>query len=139
MASLDQGELGSSLQAKVRLFVNENAHKLLDQAGDELRFLLITSEAQYLPIDQAPAGLERNELDGGLEIAAEVQVSTAEKCIRCWHYREEVGSNEEHPEICGRCIENVTGPGETRIPDGPMANISSAGVAAGTAITWQPR
>jgi isoleucyl-tRNA synthetase len=30
------------------------------------------------------------------------------------HYREDVGSDPEHPEICSRCVENVVGPGETR-------------------------
>ena len=36
------------------------------------------------------------------------------KCIRCWHYRPDVGSNPAHPEICGRCVSNIEGPGEDR-------------------------
>ena len=36
------------------------------------------------------------------------------KCIRCWHHREDVGMNKEHPLICGRCVENVAGQGESR-------------------------
>jgi isoleucyl-tRNA synthetase len=43
-----------------------------------------------------------------------VTKSGDEKCIRCWHKRPDVGENPEHPEICARCVENVTGPGETR-------------------------
>ena len=38
----------------------------------------------------------------------------APKCERCWHHRPEVGSNAEHPTLCGRCVENVAGPGESR-------------------------
>jgi len=40
--------------------------------------------------------------------------SAAEKCPRCWHHRSDVGSNAEHPELCGRCVENVAGEGEER-------------------------
>jgi isoleucyl-tRNA synthetase len=36
------------------------------------------------------------------------------KCERCWHVREDVGANTEHPELCGRCINNLFGEGETR-------------------------
>ncbi|MES9848885.1 MAG: zinc finger domain-containing protein, partial [Candidatus Thiodiazotropha sp.] len=35
-------------------------------------------------------------------------------CVRCWHHREDVGSNAEHPQLCGRCVENVDGDGEPR-------------------------
>jgi len=41
-------------------------------------------------------------------------VRTASKCIRCWHLRDDVGVDPEHPEICGRCVENVAGSGEVR-------------------------
>jgi len=40
--------------------------------------------------------------------------SEHEKCVRCWHHRADVGSHSEHPELCGRCIENVDGSGEQR-------------------------
>jgi isoleucyl-tRNA synthetase len=39
---------------------------------------------------------------------------THAKCERCWHVREDVGSDAEHPEICGRCVSNLHGEGETR-------------------------
>jgi isoleucyl-tRNA synthetase len=43
-----------------------------------------------------------------------VKQSESEKCVRCWHHREDIGSNNEHPELCSRCVENVTGDGEER-------------------------
>jgi isoleucyl-tRNA synthetase len=43
-----------------------------------------------------------------------VQATPAPKCERCWHHREEVGSNPQHPTLCARCVDNVTGPGESR-------------------------
>jgi isoleucyl-tRNA synthetase len=36
------------------------------------------------------------------------------KCERCWHYRDDVGHDEEHPSICKRCTSNLFGEGEVR-------------------------
>ncbi|MOA08117.1 Isoleucine--tRNA ligase [compost metagenome] len=36
------------------------------------------------------------------------------KCGRCWHFRADVGANPEHPEICARCADNISGKGEVR-------------------------
>ena len=43
-----------------------------------------------------------------------IEKNTDEKCVRCWHQREDVGRSDEHPELCVRCIENVAGDGEER-------------------------
>ena len=43
-----------------------------------------------------------------------VGAASAQKCVRCWHHRADVGSYSEHPELCGRCIENIEGAGEVR-------------------------
>ncbi|MGB1271694.1 MAG: zinc finger domain-containing protein, partial [Endozoicomonas sp.] len=48
----------------------------------------------------------------GLKVA--VSKSEHEKCDRCWHRREDVGVVEAHPELCGRCADNVDGEGEKR-------------------------
>ncbi|MCG2600338.1 MAG: hypothetical protein KBO59_22810, partial [Achromobacter sp.] len=50
--------------------------------------------------------------DGGVWITA--RASEHPKCIRCWHHRDDVGTHAEHPDLCGRCVENVAGPGEVR-------------------------
>jgi isoleucyl-tRNA synthetase len=50
----------------------------------------------------------------GMELSIRVTPSAHAKCIRCWHHREDVGVVAEHPEICGRCVENVSGKGEVR-------------------------
>ena len=81
----------------------------LEQLGDELRFVFITSAAQVAPLGEAPA--DSAEGDGFRVV---VGASAHEKCIRCWHRREDVGTHSEHPEICGRCVDNISGPGEQR-------------------------
>src|SRR4029078_10502740 len=84
----------------------------------ELRFLLITSEAKVKRVSNAagpPVGavkVAEIAKEGGER--ARVQAKAAPKCERCWQHRDDVGSNAEHPTICNRCVDNVTGPGETR-------------------------
>ena len=107
------GKAGSSLAVEVDLWLDGELREAVDSLGDELRFVLITSEARVAGLDAAPADAERIKLEEG-EIALQVTPSEHEKCVRCWHYRADVGSDPEHPEICGRCVENVCGAGETR-------------------------
>ena len=54
-------------------------------------------------------------LAGAVHFWLKVNPSQAKKCKRCWHRRADVGCNIEHPEICGRCVGNVEGPGEKRV------------------------
>ncbi|QFU74829.1 isoleucine--tRNA ligase [Halioglobus maricola] len=105
------GELRGSLDANVTLYADETLSAQLAELGDELRFVLISSGAAIEPLANAPEGAAFAELEG-LRIL--VEVSTAEKCERCWHRREDVGSIEAHPTLCGRCVENVDGEGEQR-------------------------
>jgi len=107
------GKAGSSLAVEVDLWLDGELREAVDSLGDELRFVLITSEARVADLDAAPADAERIKLEDG-EIALRVTPSEHEKCVRCWHYRADVGSDPEHPEICGRCVENVCGAGEAR-------------------------
>jgi isoleucyl-tRNA synthetase len=112
------GTIGSSLDAEVEVFSKDEFLEKLKTLGDELRFLLITSEAKVKRVSNAagpPVGaikIAEIAKEGGVWVR--VQARTAPKCERCWHHRDDVGSNTAHPTICGRCVENVTGPGETR-------------------------
>ena len=60
------------------------------------------------PFDQ---NIADTDIDG---LAIAVSASSHEKCVRCWHFREDVGSHQEHPELCGRCVDNIEGDGEVR-------------------------
>jgi isoleucyl-tRNA synthetase len=107
------GRAGSSLAVEVDLWVDGPLREAIDSLGDELRFVLLTSEARVADLAHAPAGAERLSLEDG-EVALQVTPSEHTKCVRCWHYRSDVGADPEHPELCGRCVENVAGPGEIR-------------------------
>ncbi|MEJ6660629.1 MAG: isoleucine--tRNA ligase [Candidatus Thioglobus sp.] len=102
--------IGSSLDAQVDLYCDEKTYQALDQLDDELRFVFITSDARIHPlIDKTDECIEA--LEG---VFIKVSKSENEKCVRCWHHREDVGQHTEHIELCGRCIENVAGDGEKR-------------------------
>jgi isoleucyl-tRNA synthetase len=104
-------EIRGSLDAEVSVQpLNDGARALLEEFGDELRFLLIVSEAEIAGPDAvAPADAYESP-----DFKVWVRRSEAEKCVRCWHRREDVGSRPDHPELCGRCVENVDGQGEVR-------------------------
>ncbi len=103
--------IGASLNADVVIYADTEYQTALGKLDDELRFVLITSAATVEPFDQAPDDATSTELEG---IKLKVTASEHAKCVRCWHQREDVGSNPAHPELCGRCVENVEGQGEVR-------------------------
>jgi isoleucyl-tRNA synthetase len=104
-------QIGSSLDAKVELYGSSEVRDRLAALDDEWRFVFITSYAQVLPIEDKPQDALPTPIEG-LDIR--VLPSEAPKCVRCWHHRHDVGHHAEHPELCGRCVENVAGPGENR-------------------------
>ena len=94
------------------LYCDERIRQTLEKIGDELRFVLITSEALLADLAAAHNDAAATEIDGLKVLISE---STAEKCVRCWHRRPDVGSDPRHPQLCCRCILNIEGAGETRL------------------------
>jgi isoleucyl-tRNA synthetase len=103
--------IGSSLDAELDLYCHDDLYETLNRLGDELRFVLIASGVRLHPIAERPDSASDTELQG---LAVRVTPSRHPKCVRCWHHRADVGTHGEHPELCGRCVENVAGPGEIR-------------------------
>lgn len=103
--------IGGSLEANVTLYVSEEKLDLINQLEDELRFVLITSEATVKLLVDKPDNAEETS-DNALFVM--VEKSNDKKCSRCWHHKPEVGTNLTHAELCNRCIENVDGRGEVR-------------------------
>ena len=110
----ESGGIGSSLDAEVVIYCEPPLQALLQKLGDELRFVLITSAATVEAMASKPADAVAHQLTDETEIALRVQATEYEKCVRCWHHRDDVGQHAEHSELCGRCIENVAGDGEAR-------------------------
>ncbi len=104
--------IGSSLDAEVDLYCEDELLATLEKLEDELRFVLITSYVRLHKMADKPAtAVDAEDVS---DLALTVKASEHPKCVRCWHHREDVGQNAEHPELCGRCVENVAGEGEVR-------------------------
>jgi len=106
--------IGSSLDAEVTLYCDETLMDTLQQLGDELRFTLITSGATVNPLAQANADCTEVTTTSGISLKISARASSHEKCVRCWHHQADIGNHDEHPQLCGRCVENVSGDGENR-------------------------
>ena len=109
-------EIGASLEAEVTLYLDAKTRHEFGEYADELRFFFITSELTLDDIGNAPpeaAPVESMQTENRFA-SVSVRKTDNAKCIRCWHYRPDVGSNPAHPEICGRCVSNIEGPGEDR-------------------------
>ncbi len=102
--------IGSSLAAEITLEAAGQLGRDLAEVGDELRFLLITSDVSLGAVEQAQ---ETATIEGDA-LRVSVRATEHAKCVRCWHHRDSVGSDPDHPEICHRCVINVTSDGETR-------------------------
>ena len=95
------GAIGAALEAEITIAANEEQAAKWQPLADELRFLFISGDVQVRPATTD-------------EVFVSAQPTTKAKCVRCWHHRTDVGSNADHPELCGRCVSNVTGAGEVR-------------------------
>jgi isoleucyl-tRNA synthetase len=105
------GEIGAPLEAEVSVYASPAQAARFEALRDELRFLLITSQARVVQSDNPSAtGIPTSQAD----VWIEVKPSSQPKCVRCFHLRSDVGSDPRHPELCARCVVNVEGPGEER-------------------------
>ncbi|OZS45901.1 isoleucine--tRNA ligase [Photobacterium sanguinicancri] len=103
--------IGGALQAEITLHANAELADKLNTLEDELRFVLLTSQAAVVVADSQPAGAQETDFAG---LFVTVTASEAAKCDRCWHHVADVGTIEGHEEICGRCVSNIDGEGEER-------------------------
>lgn len=104
--------INANLSANVTVYAPDTTMASLNRLGDELKFVLISSQANVAALTNPPSDVTYTDEDS--QVAVVVKPATGEKCIRCWHIREDIGINPAHPEICGRCAENVEGQGEVR-------------------------
>ena len=105
------GVLGASLEAEVDLYVEAVLHKDLLALGDELRFVLITSDVRLHKLESNPVAGVETTLSG---LRMQVNPSAHQKCERCWHRRVDVGTHSTHKTLCGRCVTNIDQAGESR-------------------------
>ena len=95
------GAIKSSQEADLRIFIEDE--KIRNQCaamGDDFRRFLQVAKAILTE------SKESNMADYDCSSIAAV-VTTGKKCVRCWNYYDDLGSDPEHPELCLRCTEVV--------------------------------
>ncbi|TXH88300.1 MAG: isoleucine--tRNA ligase [Rhodoferax sp.] len=95
------GRLGASLQAELEIECGGVLYEELSSLGDDLKFVFITSKITVKKVE-------------GVPLTVRVVISNGTKCERCWHYTQDIGNHAAHPTLCGRCVSNLDGAGETR-------------------------
>jgi len=83
--------IGKSLEARVEIEPDsEPTRALLLGLGPLLETVLIVSQARV------------GQLTGS-QLRVTVLPAAGRKCVRCWRWTEDVGTNQNHPELCARC------------------------------------
>jgi isoleucyl-tRNA synthetase len=104
--------IGSSLEAKVLLFVTDSAWKsqlkdlnkaesLAGNRVDELRYLFLSSQVDLLDSPETIQSVEFKSESETLTVG--IIKADGHKCDRCWNYSLSVGTFTEDPTICDRC------------------------------------
>jgi len=106
--------IGAPLDARVDVYCVADELPRFAALGGELRFLLITSEAQVHAATAPPAGAVPASNTGRSGVWILVRPTDDAKCARCWQRRPDVGEDSRHPTLCRRCVSNIEGPGEVR-------------------------
>ena len=96
-----EGRIGSSLEAAVTLVPGDpRTETILKKHEAQLPWVFIVSQCSIDPITDEAVKTED-------KLIASVTKAPGAKCVRCWNYRESVGKHAGHPQICGRCIEQL--------------------------------
>ncbi|MGE8216406.1 MAG: isoleucine--tRNA ligase [Stenotrophomonas maltophilia] len=95
------GAIGAALEAEITVAADAATAARWEPLAEELRFLLISGDVQVRAATTD-------------EVFVSAQPTAKAKCVRCWHYRADVGAVADHPELCGRCVTNIDGAGEDR-------------------------
>ena len=94
--------IGHPLDSDVRLKADGETLEFLKSVEPLLEDVFICSKVEVSKGD-GPFIESENFSQLGIEAAK----APGAKCPRCWHYREDIGKSATHPEICGRCAEQL--------------------------------
>ena len=96
--------IGLSLDASVTLAAPPELRSFLEGYAADLPEIFIVSKVTFA--DTLAGDRYQSDTLPGLEIL--VTAAPGEKCERCWHYSEQLGTDPQHPGICPDCTEAVS-------------------------------
>ncbi len=87
--------IGKSLEARVTLVPKDDKTREVLTSIEHLHQLLIVSDATV--------ATEAKEAQSYEHVDVEVVKHDGEKCERCWVSSDDIGKDQDHPELCVRC------------------------------------
>lgn len=84
--------IGSNLDASLTLTLPDKYQEAVKALNSPREFFIVSQV----------------NIEQGNQLNIQVEKAKGEKCVRCWHFSEEIGKNKEHPTICPKCIEALT-------------------------------
>mgnify|MGYP002620271920 CR=1 FL=1 len=88
------GQIGSSQEAVVTLTVPGDTLARWQAERDTLRELFIVADVLVSP-------------GASSDVDVAVEPASTQRCPRCWNHRDDLGTDPNHPELCGRCASVV--------------------------------
>ena len=102
-------KIGSALDLRVSLRLDQENYRLLSQISSELPFLFICSQTNIELLEDNAT----DEKGDKINLECTLEQCSDNKCARCWQRLPEVGKIEGHEELCQRCVDNLC-QGESR-------------------------
>ena len=95
------GEIKHPYESAITIkYSSKTLHEIFKKYQHELEPVFIVSKIHYMPFD-----LKEGDIEAGLSV--EAGKAEGVKCGRCWRFVDDVGKNEDYPELCGRCVDNL--------------------------------
>ena len=92
--------IGGTLEARVVLRVCKSDDvQVTRKYRAELEEIFVISDLTL----EEPVGLSAATEEDMPEVRVEVSKTSNARCERCWRHRNDVGSNQAYPTLCGRC------------------------------------
>jgi len=93
--------IGTSIEASVVIYAeSESVRKMLTESPEDTRRFLQVSKVSV--VDAVSAGMEKYDT-----VSIKAEKASGKKCVRCWNYFDDLGSHNDHPELCDRCTKAV--------------------------------
>ena len=90
----------TSLEADIKIHVKDAAvEKILKDMGDDLRRFFQVAKIEFSSNEEGLIHYDNSFISS--------KRSSGSKCVRCWNFFDELGSDSEHPELCKRCTDIV--------------------------------
>ncbi|MFH1905109.1 MAG: isoleucine--tRNA ligase [bacterium] len=88
--------IGNSLEAEVAIYCTKETAEFLESFKETLPLIFIVSKVSITQFSKT---------DSKEKLRIVVEHASGEKCVRCWNWKESVGKDAQHPQLCTRCVE----------------------------------